>query len=171
MTTIPSDQRDLLAEDRAKPSSPRFTPLLHALIDTRAFRRLKHVHFLGAIDFLLVHSPNGVLGNIRHTRYEHSLAVLNLSSAFSEFAELSPAEGELISIAALLHDVGHAPLSHSLEPVFLREFSIDHHVATRDIITGSVPLGSSVKNLLTGNNIDIEKLLSLIDGRAEFSRR
>jgi HD superfamily phosphohydrolase len=46
---------------------------------------------------------------------------------------------------ALLHDIGHLPISHSLEPVFLSVFGIDHHHASEDIFFGRVAIGHGVR--------------------------
>ena len=62
-----------------------------------------------------------------------SLAATYANSYF----ELSFVERRLVTAAALLHDIGDAPLSHSLEPVFLKFFGMEHHTATRDIVTGN----------------------------------
>jgi HD superfamily phosphohydrolase len=93
-------------------------PLFAELVATPAFQRLKSIRFLGGIDYLLVRAPNGAKGNIRYTRYQHSLGVARLALLYCEERGLSFSERRMIWVAALLHDVGHAPLSHSLEPVF-----------------------------------------------------
>src|SRR5208337_2078246 len=99
-------------------------PLFVELVETPAFRRLKSIRFLGGIDYLLVRSPNGATRNIRYTRYQHSLGVARLALLYSEQRDLSIAERRTVYVAALLHDVGHAPLSHSLEPIFEQAFGL-----------------------------------------------
>jgi HD superfamily phosphohydrolase len=152
-------------EDQIASVSSFSDPLLSALIETRAFRRLRDIRFLGAIDYLLVPAPNGARGNMRHTRYEHSLRVAALSNIYGVLAELSATDRRLITVAALLHDIGHAPLSHSLEPAFITFFGIDHHKAARDIIVGHAPLGEVIYKLLKHNKVDIERLIALIEGK------
>jgi hypothetical protein len=134
------------------------------LIKTRAFDRLKTIRFLGGIDYLLVRAPNGALGNIRHTRYQHSLGVARLALFYSDACSLNNPDRRLIFAAALLHDVGHAPLSHSLEPVFFQAFGIDHHQATIDIVLGRSPIDRELVNVLRRGEIDLERLLGLIAG-------
>jgi hypothetical protein len=138
--------------------------VLIELVATRAFRRLKSIRFLGGIDYLLVRVPNGVSGNIRHTRYQHSLGVAHLALLYSGERYLSVADRRLVCIAALLHDIGHAPLSHSLEPVFKEAFGLDHHRATEDIVTGRVPLGREVYETLRRHHVDIERVIAVISG-------
>lgn len=135
------------------------------LFRTEAFQRLGSVRFLGGIDYLFVRNPNGVPGNTRYTRLQHSLGVARLASEYSSNLDLSPVDRRLIVAAALLHDIGHAPLSHSIEPVFRECFGMDHHGATKDIIFGHVPIGRAVYKLLRRHSIDIDRVTSLIAGK------
>jgi putative nucleotidyltransferase with HDIG domain len=140
-------------------------PLFLELIRTEAFQRLGSVRFLGGIDYLLVRNPNGTPGNTRYTRLQHSLGVARLALEYSSIFGLSITDRQLIVAAALLHDIGHAPLSHSIEPVFRECFAIDHHDATRDIIFGHVEIGRAVYKALRTCSIDIDRLASLIAGK------
>ena len=148
------------------PSIPCNDPLLHELIGTPAFQRLKEIHFLGAIDYRLIPNPNGKQGATRYTRYEHSVGVLRLAHLYSASTEMQSDRRRLVCAAALLHDVGHPPLSHSIEPVFSEKLGIDHHRATEDIIRGRVPLGKEVLSALRRHAVDIEELVSVISGES-----
>lgn len=139
--------------------------LFDELIGTKAFQRLKSIRFLGGIDYLLVPSPNGSKNYKRYTRYQHSLGVARLAFLYSDAVGLTPKDRRLVYVAALLHDIGHAPLSHSLEPIFNEIFGINHHKATEDIITGRARLfGLEVSKILRCYNIDVECLISILDG-------
>lgn len=140
-------------------------PLFLELIRTEAFQRLGSVRFLGGIDYLLVRNPNGAPGNTRYTRLQHSLGVARLALEYSSIFGLSSPDRQLIVAAALLHDIGHAPLSHSIEPVFRECFAIDHHDATKDIIYGHVEIGRSVYKALRNCPIDIDRLALLVAGK------
>lgn len=137
-------------------------PMLPRLMATEAFKRLREIRFLGGIDYLLVRNPNGSKG--RYTRHQHSLGVTRLALRYAAMRELPPVERDLAAVAALLHDVGHAPLSHSLEPVFVERFGLDHHTATADVITGRAPVGRQVYAVLRGHGVDVERLLAVISG-------
>lgn len=80
------------------------------------FQRLRNIKQLGFSEF--------VFPGATHTRFIHSIGVMNIASlAFDrllrkhlhdkDFLRLK----ETLKLAALLHDVGHAPLSHSTETV------------------------------------------------------
>ena len=142
-------------------------PLLSRLIGTPAFARLSNVRFLGGIDYARIPAPNGRPGSRRYTRHQHSLGVARLALLYAELRDLAPDERRLIGAAALLHDIGHAPLSHSLEPVFKEAFGIDHHIATADILFGRVPFGTQVHALLREAGVDVERLAAVIEGREE----
>ena len=134
------------------------------LIGTRAFQRLKDLRFLGGIDYCLVPRPNGSQLATRYTRQQHSLGVLRLAHLYCEKRQVNGRERQIICAAALLHDIGHPPLSHSMEPVFKDYLDLEHHKATEDIILGRVPLGKEVLDVLLSHNVDAEKVVSLIAG-------
>lgn len=136
------------------------------LCQTRPLHRLRRIGFLGAIDYVKIgtgRSPH----RRRHNRYEHSLGVAKLAQTYSENRELKLSERRLILAAALLHDVGHGPLSHTLESVFAEEFGVDHHRMTHQIIRGQTRLGDGIGRTLRAYSIDPEEVIALIDGKHE----
>jgi hypothetical protein len=143
----------------------REDPIFAEIIGTRAFQRLKQVRFLGGIDYVLVRAPNGNKGNIRYTRFQHSLGVTRLASMYSIEQKLSFDKRRIVLLAALLHDVGHAPFSHSLEPTFMELFGLNHHRATEDIITGREKIGRGIFEILHRYHVKIDDLLSVIAGK------
>lgn len=136
-----------------------------AVIGSDAFQRLADIRFLGAIDYL-VH-PNGVPGHRRHTRFHHSLGVGILALSACRMLELDAAETRHVVVAALVHDLGHAPLSHSLEPVFKRRFGIAHHAAGERILRGEAPVGRSLPSILAAHGVDLERILALVSGQGD----
>lgn len=84
------------------------------LIDTAPFQRLRRVRQLGPA-FLTFHGAES-------SRFTHSLGVLHLARlALGQLERRNPALAEhraVLYAAALLHDVGHAPLSHSGEEMY-----------------------------------------------------
>ncbi|WP_048601554.1 HD domain-containing protein [Rubeoparvulum massiliense] len=83
-----------------------------AIIDTYAFQRLRRLSQLGT-SYITYHGGE-------HTRFGHSLGVFHLFNKLADhFAEIGqPFNDEEIlagCCAALLHDIGHGPLSHTLE--------------------------------------------------------
>jgi HD superfamily phosphohydrolase len=90
--------------------------LIWELINTKEFQRLRRIRQLGT-SFLTFHGAE-------HSRFSHSLGVYEITrKIISQFErnqyEDWPQEERLLCLcAALLHDVGHAPFSHSVEDVF-----------------------------------------------------
>jgi uncharacterized protein len=83
-------------------------------LDTAPVQRLRYIRQLGHT-FL-------VYPGATHTRFEHALGAYHLTrralSALSDLGEIRPAIEEdclAVRMAALLHDVGHYPFSHTLE--------------------------------------------------------
>ncbi|MFC5452665.1 HD domain-containing protein [Paenibacillus aestuarii] len=86
------------------------------LINTREFQRLRRVRQLGT-SYLTFHGAE-------HSRFSHSLGVYEITrKIISQFErnhyEGWPQEERLLCLcAALLHDLGHGPFSHSIESAF-----------------------------------------------------
>jgi HD superfamily phosphohydrolase len=102
------------------------TPVAEALIDTPEMQRLRRVSQT-AFCYLLYPSAN-------HTRFEHSLGVYYLTNRGSFFQGWGGKEAELLSIAALLHDVGHSAFSHTLEPIVAKHTGKNHEDITHEKI-------------------------------------
>jgi hypothetical protein len=145
---------------RAQIASAFDRPLHKKLIASPAFERLREISFLGAIDYLF--HPNGKPANIRHSRYDHSIGVALLSQQYCRLMDLSDADRDLLGATALLHDIGHGPFSHTLEPEFARRFNLNHHQLTRKIILGEVDLDLSVRHLLEKHEVDPEAVIALL---------
>ena len=114
------------------------------LVDTRAFQRLRYVRQLG-LAYL-------VYPGATHTRFEHALGTWHLAGRTIEMlqarGDLKPElsrEARIVSVAALLHDIGHYPYSHALE-----EIGAPHHedVAGALLTRGEIAdvLRSSIDN-------------------------
>ncbi len=137
--------------------------LVGALLSTRAMKRLAGIGFLGAIDYM--RRGSGRAGHRRrHNRLEHSLGVAWLADTYAREADLPDDRRKLLLSAALLHDVGHGPLSHTLEPVFEAEFGINHHFMTRRLVTGEVEFGEDIPEILADAGVDLDEVLALIQG-------
>lgn len=94
------------------------TPLFEAIIEQAAFQRLRSIKQLGFGEFSF---PGAT-----HNRYLHSLGVGHLAgkiydSIFQGFPFKKPETKwrlrQATVLAALLHDIGHGPLSHTTEEV------------------------------------------------------
>jgi HD superfamily phosphohydrolase len=141
-------------------------PFLAELALSQPMQRLSDIGFLGALDY--IKSSNGSnTHRRRHNRYDHSLGVAELALLYADIRGLSRYETRILAAAGLLHDVGHGPLSHTLEPVFNSAFGVNHHKAGRSILYGDSPLGSQIPEIMTAYGIDLDEVLAMIEGKHE----
>ncbi len=126
----------------------RFSADERKIIDSRPFQRLRNIHQL-AMTFL-------VYPGATHTRFEHSLGVMELAgrvfdtvidqeAIHPEIRELVPQIPQMadhsirsywrnvLRVAALCHDLGHLPFSHAAEKELLPD-GWDHERLTMEII-------------------------------------
>ena len=98
------------------------------LIKTKEFQRLRRIKQLGTL-YLAFHSAE-------HSRFNHSLGVYEIVRRmienFKDYPEWNEDDNLLVLTAALLHDLGHGPFSHSFEDIF----HTDHEEYTKKIILG-----------------------------------
>lgn len=136
------------------------------IISTSIFKRLRRINFLGAIDYTIVRHPNQ--SRYRYSRYQHSIGVAKLARFYSDTMEVDFKKRQLACIAALLHDLGHAPLSHSLEGVFEKYFDINHHKITNDLITGRLPQGKEIYEIIKWLGMDADQIVAVIEGKEDL---
>ncbi|NJO43072.1 MAG: HD domain-containing protein [Cyanobacteria bacterium CRU_2_1] len=117
-----------IALDRNDPTEA----LIIQLIDTPAFQRLRRIRQLGSAS-LTFHGAES-------SRFTHSLGVMAIARrAFDRMAQRYPQlnpHRPTVLCAALLHDVGHGPFSHTCEDVF----GSHHEHWTRRILRESAPI-------------------------------
>jgi hypothetical protein len=103
----------------------KLKPFEQDIIDVPAYQRLRRIRQLALTDM--------VYPAANHTRFEHSLGVLHVATLMFEqvkstIERIKPGEPSftaddldkaraMVRLAALLHDVGHAPFSHAGEDV------------------------------------------------------
>jgi HD superfamily phosphohydrolase len=77
------------------------------IADTPQMQRLRWIKQLGLASL--------VYPGANHTRFEHSLGAYHLADLLASHLGLPEEDRILVGAAALLHDVGHGPLSHATE--------------------------------------------------------
>ncbi len=90
--------------------------LIYDIIQHPYFQRLRYIKQLGL--------SNLVYPGAQHTRFHHALGAMHLmgralGTLRAKGIEVSELELEAAQIAILLHDIGHGPLSHTLEQTLL----------------------------------------------------
>ena len=96
------------------------------IIDTKVFQRLHRIKQLGP--------ANMVYPGATHSRFAHSLGAMFVMEQYlqqvkHDGASIADSEEERqkLRLAALLHDVGHYPFSHSLEMPIIEKFKGHKH--------------------------------------------
>ncbi len=144
-----------------------------ALINSAPVQRLRFVHQLG-FAFL-------VFPGAEHSRFSHVLGTMHLAgkvydvlaSRHPDLLQAGPTarDRRLLRAAALLHDIGHAPFSHSAEDLFAEP--IDHEEMTRRLLAhtdiqdafashGDGITTEDVAGILSGSEDPHQQLLSRI---------
>ena len=102
--------------------------LILDLIDSKEVQRLRRIKQLGTTQY--------TFHGAEHSRFAHSLGVYELARKICDrFVRNYPEEWDdserLVTLcAALLHDIGHGPFSHTFEKIF----NTDHEELTTQII-------------------------------------
>ena len=94
--------------------------LIYDLIDHPYFQRLRRIKQLGL--------TNLVYPGALHTRFHHAIGAMHLmgeavQTLRQKGIDITTKEEEAVTIAILLHDIGHGPFSHALEHSLVRGIS------------------------------------------------
>jgi uncharacterized protein len=80
------------------------------LLETHAVQRLRRIRQMGWAWL--------VYPGAEHSRFGHALGAFHVASRVVAQLRLDPEVGRHVKVAALLHDVGHGPFSHTWEHLF-----------------------------------------------------
>jgi hypothetical protein len=125
------------------------------LLDSPPVQRLRHIRQLG-FSYLVYPGAN-------HTRFEHALGAMHLAWLMSTHLGLTRGEEGLATAAALLHDIGHGPFSHTTEPL-MRECAGRGHDEVGPLLA-SGPLAGP----LEGAGIDPREVAAVVGGSHRLS--
>ncbi|ALX49853.1 HD domain-containing protein [Lentibacillus amyloliquefaciens] len=122
------------------------------LIAAPEFQRLRRIKQLG--------TSNLTFHGAEHSRFNHSLGVYEIVRRiignFEDRANWNDDERLLCLCAALLHDLGHGPFSHSFE----KAFKLDHEHFTQQIILGDTQIHTILERVEMGFS---QKVADVID--------
>ena len=131
--------------------------LYQSIIHTNAFKRLNGITFLGAIGL------TNKIGKKRDiSRAEHSINVASLAYKISIARKYDDELTKHLCVAGLLHDIGHFPLSHSVEGYLSKQLNVDHHVLGNLIIDGEFPQLNDLHKILK-DKVNISFIKSLLE--------
>jgi len=127
-----------------------------ALLDTWPMQRLRHIRQNGFC-FLVYPAMNS-------TRFEHSLGVYHLGVVMADHLKLSEDEKTLLSVAGLLHDVGHGPFSHTCDEVFAA------HGITHEQLSIKTVQQPPISEVLIDNGLDPEKVAEVVNSEGKLGK-
>jgi len=148
----------------------RLSPLQEELLKTVEVQRLSFVHQLGTT-FQSYPGAHGM-------RLSHAVGVSHLADRIGrQILEQVPGLDaderahrlRLLQAAGMLHDIGHTPWSHTLEPITVELTGGDHMELVADLVTGRKRLdirgAGGIPSILRAHGIDPEQVADLICSR------
>jgi hypothetical protein len=136
------------------------------LLETLEVQRLSAIRQLG-LTYLVFPGAN-------HSRLEHSLGAYHVAREACRQLSLRQEEVELVSSAALLHDIGHGPYSHTLETVLAAATGRDHMEISKGVIQGDEDTASPdraedldaprIPEVLGAHGLDPQAVADLVRG-------
>jgi HD superfamily phosphohydrolase len=134
----------------------RVTEAERDVIDTPFLQRLRRIHQLAGAYMVY---PGAV-----HTRFDHVTGAMHvaggIADALSLWFDLSPDSVQEIRLAALLHDVGHGPFSHTFE-----EALADKTTTTHEDISQRIIRETSIGDMLTRHGYSPKKMSEFAVGK------
>ncbi len=112
-----------------------------------------------------------VFPGANHTRLEHSIGTYGVANKMAVSLDLNEEEKNLVMAAALLHDLGHPPFSHTLESILENATGMDHMDVTKEFIIGKRSIENRdtplIPEILERHDISPERVAELVKGKDE----
>ncbi len=129
------------------------------LVGTPEFQRLWGIRQTGFAHL--------VFPGANHTRLEHSLGTYWVAEQMSVRLGLAPGSARRVALGALLHDLGHAPFSHTLDAPMVEVLGRTHEALSCARIEGTdpdwPPASVEVPGQLERHGVDPRSIANLID--------
>lgn len=149
-------------------------------IDSENFQRLRNIKQLGLADW--------VFPGAEHTRFNHCLGCCYISNQICNKLDIKDEDQQIVSIACLLHDIGHGPFSHAFEdifyqhairherwtPLFLREYCDSNFLEKFNKRNPKFPLDENkiekIANLIMHRNGENQLLNDIVSSQLDADR-
>ncbi len=118
------------------------------IIESAPMQRLRYIKQLG---FVYLVYPGGM-----HTRFEHSIGTMHLTKTIMN--NLGAYEEE-VALVGLMHDIGHAPFSHSSDQGLYKYLKTQHEGVGERIIRES-----EIKDIISDAGLSMPKLIKYFNG-------
>jgi uncharacterized protein len=139
-------------------STDELDQLAWAILNCPEFQRLRRIKQLGFSEL--------VFPGATHSRLAHSVGVFHTARQLSRLIsdrldDFNPDRATVAQAAALVHDLGHGPFSHSFEGA-LKKLDVKkrHEEWTVEIITGDTKVAETLRTFSAGFDSEVAKLLA-----------
>jgi HD superfamily phosphohydrolase len=150
--------------------SIKLSPLQEDLLKTVEVQRLSFIHQLGTT-FQCYPGAHGM-------RLAHAVGVSHLAGVIAEHLAEQGIPGnteedgrvtDLVQAAGMLHDIGHTPWSHTLEPLYAELHGMDHMGLVAEMVTGrttmSIPGSGRIPEILRDWRVEPSMVAELVRSR------
>lgn len=121
------------------------------IIDTLCFQRLRRIKQIGF--------GNLVYPGANHTRFEHSIGTMHIAKLLTQKMDISEKIKDEIIAAALIHDIGHPPFSHSSERLVNKYLGLEHEDLVKD---------TGIKDILLERGLRVGEIFQHIKGNSSI---
>ncbi|MCQ2396241.1 MAG: HD domain-containing protein [Lentisphaeria bacterium] len=116
------------------------------IVEHPLFQRLRRCRQLGLNDL--------IFPGAQHTRFEHALGVLARTRFAAQLQHMDSDSTRRLEVFALLHDIGHGPFSHQIEPALQK----NHHERGKECI-------SEMAAAIHSCGVSSEDVISMLNGK------
>lgn len=120
-----------------------------SIIETPEMQRLRRLKQTGFLDM--------VYPGATHSRFSHSLGTMQISKEI--FNNIYGKDNEELYLAALLHDVGHAPFSHTSDELLKKYLGKTHEIIGEEKIREG-----RIKDIISGAGLSFARFVKYFRG-------
>ncbi len=121
------------------------------IIDTPSFQRLRRIKQIGF--------GNLVYPGANHTRFEHSIGTMHIAKLLAQKMDISEKVKDEIIAAALIHDMGHPPFSHSSERLVSKYLGLEHEDMVKE---------TEIKDILAEKGLRTGEVFHHVKGKSSI---
>jgi len=122
------------------------------IIDTAQFQRLRRIKQLGF--------GNLVYPGANHTRFEHCIGSMFIAKNLASRIDVDERAKDEIIVAALIHDIGHSPFSHTSEGLVEKYLGLSHEDITE------ILEDSEIGDILQDKGLRIREVSEHVTGKS-----
>ncbi|MEM0066446.1 MAG: HD domain-containing protein [Sulfolobales archaeon] len=139
----------------------KLTGVFRDIVSTKVFQRLRRIRQLPFAWY--------VYPGATHTRFSHALGSMHIADIVSQrlfdSGFITKDDVSLVKVSALLHDIGHAPYSHSLEPLLMELWGVEPGYLIETVVSQDPELSE----VMNKHGVSASEVVSVLRGRSSSS--